>query len=225
MHAAFFDMDHTVLAVNSGTEWMRFLRRRGEITRLGMVRALSWAIRYRLGVLDLPTLARRLVEPLRGQAEDAMRDLCHAWVEDEIRATIVRRGLEVLATHRAAGERCVLLTSSTPYVAIPVARALGIDDVLCSRLEVEAGRFTGRLVEPICYGEGKVSLAETWARDQGIALEGSTFYTDSVADLPMLERVGRPVAVDPDPRLARIAARRRWPIERWARHGTVGAKR
>lgn len=222
MRAAFFDMDHTVLAVNSGTEWMRYLRRRGELSRLGMLRALGWAVRYRLGVLDMPTLSRRLVAPMRGQDEATLAALCHAWVEAEIRRAIVRRGLEVIARHRAGGERIVLLTSSTPYVSMPIARALEIDDVICSRLEVEEGRFTGRLVEPICYGGGKVTLAEAWAQREGIDLAASAFYTDSVADLPMLERVGRPVAVDPDPRLARIAGRRSWPIERWAAHGTVG---
>ena len=223
MRAAFFDMDHTVLAVNSGTEWMRYLRRRGEITRLGMVRALGWALRYRLGVLDMPTLSRRLVAPMAGQDEATLAAACGAWVEAEIRHAIVRRAIETLDRHRAAGDRVVLLTSSTPYVSEPIARVLGIADVICSRLEVAGGRFTGRVIEPICYGTGKVTLAELWAQREGIDLAASAFYTDSVADLPMLERVGRPVAVDPDLRLGRIAARRAWPIERWARDGRVVA--
>ena len=100
-------------------------------------------------------------------------------------------------------------------MAEPLAATLGLDAVLCSRLEVEAGRFTGRIVEPLCFGRGKVSWAERWAASLGVDLAASAFYTDSFNDLPMLERVGHPVAVNPDLRLARHARRRGWRISLW----------
>lgn len=217
MMAAFFDMDRTLLRVNSGTLWMRFLWRRGEISRMELARAMAWALQYKMALLDMDVLSRRLVADLAGQSEADMIEKVRGWFEVEILPQVSRAGREAIERHRACGERVVLLTGSTPYVAEPLSAALGLDAVLCSRLEVQGGRFTGRLVEPLCFGHGKVALAEAWAREAGVDLAHCTFYTDSFNDLPMLERVGRPVAVNPDPRLARHARRRRWPVEIWDR--------
>jgi HAD superfamily hydrolase (TIGR01490 family) len=213
--AAFFDMDRTVLRVNSGSRWMSYLRRRGEITRFEALRAVGWAMQYKLAVLDMDTLSRRLVAGLAGDSESEMRDKCAAWFREEIEATIVAPARAAIDLHRARGERVVLLTSATPYVAEPLARALALDAVLCSRLEVVDGRFTGRLVNPLCFGAGKVAWAEQLAASEGIDLAASSFYTDSYNDLPMMLRVGVPIAVNPDLRLALAARRRGWRIERW----------
>ena len=109
----------------------------------------------------------------------------------------------------------MLLTSATPYVAEPLAAELAIPHVLCTRLAVENGRFSGSLLPPTCYGVGKVHHAERFAEAHGIDLAQSSFYTDSYSDLPMLQRVGRPVAVNPDRRLSRYARRQGWPIRSW----------
>jgi phosphoserine phosphatase len=92
---------------------------------------------------------------------------------------------------------------------------LGLSHVVCSRLEVAQGRFTGRPIEPICYGAGKIVWAERFASERNVTLKDCAFYSDSYTDLPMLERVGRPVVVNPDPRLRRAAKQRGWPIENW----------
>jgi HAD superfamily hydrolase (TIGR01490 family) len=212
---AFFDMDRTVLRVNSGTRWIRYLRRRGEIGRWDLVRAMVWAARYKLALLDMDSLSRKLVAPLAGQEEREMIDKCLAWYADELEATIAPPARDAIAEHRVRGERVVLLTSATPYVAEPLAGTLALDGVICSRLEVDGGRFTGRIVEPLCFGEGKVRLAERWAAAEGVDLGACAFYSDSYNDLPMLERVGVPVVVNPDPRLARHARRRGWPVHDW----------
>ena len=117
--------------------------------------------------------------------------------------------------HRQAGHAVVLATGSTVYAARPVARGVGIEHVLASELEVEAGAFTGR-ASALCFGRHKVALAERWARVHGVDLEASFFYSDSYNDLPMLSRVGRAVAVNPDARLERHARRAGWPIQHWA---------
>ncbi len=217
MRVAFFDMDRTLLTVNSGTLWVRFLRRRSEIGRWRYLRALGWAVQYKLSVLDMETLAERLAADLEGDAEEDMVAKCVYWYRTEIRGTIAPRARAAVAEHRARGDRVLLLTSATPYIAEPLAETVGLDGVICSRLEVVDGRFTGRMVRPICYGAGKVAHAEAWAEQEGVDLAHSTFYSDSYTDLPMLERVGHPVAVNPDPRLARLARRRGWPIEDWVR--------
>jgi phosphoserine phosphatase len=108
-----------------------------------------------------------------------------------------------------------IVTGTTPYAAGPVARELGIDHIVCTRLEVTAGLFTGKVHKPLAYGDGKVVLTEQLAAQLGFAIADAAFYTDSITDLPLLERVRQPVAVNPDPRLRRIAAKRGWPIEIW----------
>ena len=216
--AAFFDVDRTVLRVNSGTLWMKYLRKRGEIGRLELARAGVWALLYKLAVLDMDTVARRLVADLKGQRVDEMSVKAAAWWHDEVRQTISPRALAAIERHRARGELCVLLTGGTQFVAEPLMHELHLDAALCSRIDSKDGLFTGTLVEPLCFGHGKIHWAEAWAREQGVDLARSSFYTDSYNDLPMLERVGVPVVVNPDVRLGRLARRRGWPIHYWGAH-------
>jgi len=117
-----------------------------------------------------------------------------------------------VAAHRRAGHLLVILTSATRYLAEPVAADLGIEHLLVTQLLVRDGRFTGEAVRPLCYGEGKTYWAERFAAAQGVDLGRSYFYTDSITDLPVLERVGEPRIVNPDPRLRRVAGRRGWPV-------------
>lgn len=214
MIAAFFDMDRTVLTIDTATSWMRFLRARGELGRRGLARALWWSSLYKLAVLDIEALATRLVADLAGDDEADMLAKCEIWHREHVDGTVAIAARRAIAFHRERGDEVVLLTGSTQYAAEVVARSLGIDHVLCSRLEVAAGRFTGRLAS-LCVGRHKVTLAEAWAAERGVDLARSWFYSDSYNDLPMLQRVGRAIAVNPDPRLERHARRRRWPVEHW----------
>ena len=111
----------------------------------------------------------------------------------------------------------MLLTTSSGDLADLVAAELRLDAVLCNRLEAEGDLHTGKPQGELCYGPGKVRYAEALAGQLGGSLQAAAFYSDSYSDLPMLEAVGRPVAVHPDPRLRREALRRGWPIEFWGR--------
>ncbi len=118
--------------------------------------------------------------------------------------------------HRAKGEQVVLLTSASIYLSEQIQEELSLDGLLCNRFEVDnQGIFTGRPQGEICYGQGKLVHAQAYAKAQGAKLEDCAFYTDSMADLSVMEVVGRPVAVNPDPRLKRHAKRRGWSIEDW----------
>lgn len=221
--AAFFDMDRTVLLVDSGALWIKFLRRRGELSRLQMLRAMSWVVRYKLAILDLDALAQKLTASLKGKPEADMIKKCLGWYRNEIEPTIAPAARLAIAAHREKGERVVLLTSSTPYVAGPLAQTLGLDDVLCSRFEVVDGRFTGRVESPLCYSHGKLTHAERWAQRAGLSLAECAFYTDSYNDVPVLERVGRPIVVNPDDRLRRLAKKQGWPIQTWTAEDLTGS--
>jgi HAD superfamily hydrolase (TIGR01490 family) len=215
--AAFFDMDGTVISVNSGTQWARHLRKKGALTGWQMLRAMTWIARYKFALIDLISLTEQLTADMEGQSEDDLREECLDWAARELIPYVYPRAHEVVGRHRESGHRVALLTSSSPYASIPLAGKLGIraEDVLCTRFAVEAGKFTGKVVPPVCAAGGKVTWAERYAAEHGVDLAASYFYTDSYNDLPMLERVGHPVVVNPDPRLGRLARRRKWPIETW----------
>ena len=127
----------------------------------------------------------------------------------------IQRTRDRIAEHRDSGHQLVILTSSTPYIAEPLARHLDVPHVICTRPHVQEGRFLGTCERPTCYGTGKVYHAERFAKEHGIRLEDSYFYTDSYSDLPMLLRVGHRRVVNPDGRLSRYAKKSGWPVETW----------
>jgi len=203
--AAFFDLDRTVLTRSSGALWARYLRREGRMTRWQLARFGLWTLEYRLAIIDMSTITRRLVQDMAGESEAKLIAESNRWFEEMVAPCIAPR---------AQGHTVALLTASTPYVSAPVAQALGLDsDFICTRLEVVDGKFTGRCIEPICYGPGKVHWARIFAQERGLDLAQSYFYTDSYTDLAMLQAVGHPVAVNPDTRLLRHARRQGWPVE------------
>jgi HAD superfamily hydrolase (TIGR01490 family) len=212
--AAFFDMDNTLLRVETGMSWVRFLRRRGELPRQMLVKAVYWSTLYKLAVLDMETVFARLVEDLRGDSEAEMIAKSDIWYRSDVESQVAPAARVAVEHHRQAGHLVVLATGSTQYAARPVARGMGIDHVLSSVLEVEAGAFTGK-ARALCFGHHKVGLAEAWAADHGVDLARSYFYSDSYNDRPLLERVGTAVAVNPDARLLRLARRRGWRVHRW----------
>ena len=114
-----------------------------------------------------------------------------------------------------------IISGATKFVVRPIAEHLGVRHFLYTRLEVEDGRFTGRVIEPICFEEGKIYWIQQLIEQQGIDLAKSWFYTDSITDRPLLDVVGHPVAVNPDPLLYREALRRRWPVRIFDPPGAV----
>ena len=171
--------------------------------------------RVRAAFFDMDAVFTKLVEDLRGDSEAEMIAKCDLWYRDHVAPEVAPAARVAIEHHRQAGHLVVLATGSTQYAARPVARGVGIDHVLSSELEVEAGVFTGRPAA-FCFGQHKVVLAEAWAARHGVDLATSYFYSDSYIDLPMLERVGTAIAINPDTRLRRHARRRGWSVARWA---------
>ncbi len=216
LRLALFDMDRTLLSVDSATLYARWRREHGRSGWLETAKVAGWMLKYTFGVLDAPRVAAKIMGGFRGDSESEMAADCELWFQRDVLPRIAERGRRRVEAYRSAGVPMALITSATRYVAQPLARELGLDEVLCTELAVDqGGRFTGELVLPICFGPGKVSRAEALANRHGCSLADAVFYTDSITDLPLLSRVGTPIAVNPDLRLRREVRRRGWLSERW----------
>ncbi len=214
--AALFDLDRTLVRRETASLYVRYLRDRGEASWRDAGRVFWWMTQYTFGVVDAPHVARRAMESFVGTDETVLAARCEELFTRRIEPHVCDRGRARVLEHRARGDVLAIVTGTSAYMARPVARSLGIDHVVSSELEVDgSGRFTGNLIEPLCYGRGKVARALALGEQLGFRLEEATFYSDSLTDLPLLERVGSPVVVNPDPRLARVARARGWVVERW----------
>lgn len=215
MSIAFFDLDKTLISVNSGRLWVSREWVMGRISKRQAARALLWLTQYRLGLATIEGAVAQALLGLKGTAASDIKDRSDALYDSRLRALFRPGALRALEEHRRRGDVCVLLTSSLNYLADRVGAELGFDAVLCNRLEVDGGLHTGRTVGPICFGEGKLTHARHEAQTRRVALGDCCFYTDSFSDLSVMEAVGRPVAVNPDPRLRRRARRKGWEIADW----------
>ena len=216
MRAALFDMDRTLVRKETLSLYVRYQRSIGEATRRDLLRVLYWVTQYTMGMIDAPEVATRALRVLEGTPEAAMAARCDDWFRRYVETHVCDLGRRAVEHHRERGDLLAIVTGASPYVAWPLARRLGIDHVVASELEVgPQGLFTGRFVDPLCLGEGKIVRARRLAEAQGFELSAATFYTDSFTDLPLLEVVAEPVIVNPDPRLQRLAKKRGWRIERW----------
>lgn len=210
--AAFFDIDGTVLSVNTAPLYARYMRRHGKARRRDLLRTAFYLLQYRLNLLDIDRALERASGLIAGQSEAEVAAFCEQWYRDVVRAYLVPEMIGCIEHHRRAGHELALLSSSTNYLAQPLARDLGVEHLLVTRLEVVGGCFTGRAIAPVCYGAGKVHWAKAFASEHAIDLAASYFYTDSVTDVPVLELVGHPRVVNPDRLLRREARRRGWEI-------------
>jgi HAD superfamily hydrolase (TIGR01490 family) len=214
--AALFDMDKTLLDASSGPLYARYLFRTGKIGRRELLRVVWWSLLSRLGLLDLQNLIPRLLIASTGDDEGQVLHLSDEWFAQDVLPHLTERGRQRVAEHQASGHVVAIVSASTQYAVGPLADYLGIPgQYVCTHLESRDGKLTGRVVPPVCFGEGKVVWAERFAVEYGVDLAASTFYTDSISDRPLLERVAHPVAVNPDLRLRRLARKRGWPIERF----------
>jgi HAD superfamily hydrolase (TIGR01490 family) len=201
---ALFDMDRTLLAKETATLYVRYQREIGEASQTDLLRTIWWVAQYTVGVLDAAKVAEQALRSLGGNEEARLAARFEDWFA------------RYVASHKDAGDVCAIVTGATLYASRPLARTLAIPHLVASELEVDAdGRFTGRAVQPLCFGEGKLARALRFAESLGARIEEAVFYTDSVSDLPLLERVREPVAVNADPRLTRIAKDRGWRTEQW----------
>jgi HAD superfamily hydrolase (TIGR01490 family) len=208
----FFDMDKTLIAGNSGVSFMRYSLYRGKTTHWQVLKSIVHYLRYRYDFLDMEKAYRDSLRPLAGIREEELMQFCQEWFDEVVRNLIYPEAQDFVLRHRNQGEGVVIISNATTYAVAPLARYLGVPHVLATQLEVRQGLFTGNYIEPLCFRHGKVFWAERLAAVLGGEVGRSTFYTDSITDLPLLERVENPRVVNPDPRLRSLAIKRGWPV-------------
>ena len=216
---AFFDLDQTLLAGFSATAFFRERLLSGRMAPREIGESLLGSLSFALGRTGFSGLMSATTAAYRGLAETVMIEVGEEVFEKHLATQIYPESRALVEAHQAAGHTLAIVSSATRYQADPAARNLGIEHVLCTRLEVEDGIFTGEVVRPTCWGEGKADAGRQLARDCDLDLDESYFYTDSHEDLPLLELVGKPRPLNPNRELAQIAKERRWPVRRFTSRG------
>lgn len=214
--AAFFDLDRTLIDVNSAVLYARFELRAGRISKWQMVRTIAHTLLYHLNLLDMEKSYLSALAHYRGTAEAELAERTQHFFASEVETRLQPGAKRALEKHRLDGHPLVMLSSSSSYQAAIASRVWGLDDWIANRFDTEDGRMLGTFKPPLCYGPGKVELARRWAKEHDVDLKQSYFYSDSYSDLPMLMEVGFPVVVNPDPRLKAFAAKKGWPLANWA---------
>jgi HAD superfamily hydrolase (TIGR01490 family) len=216
MRLALFDLDNTLLAGDSDYEWGQFLVERGVLERdTYEAQNRSYYEQYVAGTLDIHEFLGFALRPL---AEHAPADLerWHAeFMASRVRPMIGEPARALVRKHQGAGDLCAIITATNSFVTRPIAREFGVEHLIATEPESRGGRFTGKVAGIPCFREGKVKRLDDWLATRRTPLSEfseSSLYSDSHNDLPLLERVTRPVAVDPDARLAAVARERSWPV-------------
>jgi HAD superfamily hydrolase (TIGR01490 family) len=211
---AFFDLDKTVIAKSSALAFGRPFFRGGLINRRDVIMGAYARLIFRMGGgTDEQSMARLrdyLTELCRGWRVEQVNQIIHETLEELINPYVYAEAAALIYEHQAAGRDVVLVSSSGEEMVRPIGEALGITDIIATRMEVADGRYTG-VVEFYAAGPNKVAAVRQLAADRQYDLADSYAYSDSVTDAPLLETVGHPTAVNPDRGLRRIAAERGWP--------------
>ncbi len=214
MILALFDLDNTLLAGDSDFEWAQFLIERGVLDReVYEVRNQAFYDQYKAGTLDIREFLDFQLKPLSRHPR-AVLDAWHAeFMTERIQPMLRDTARALVERHR--DEVRVIITATNSFVTAPIARAFGIEHLIATEPEMRDGGFTGGVLGTPCFREGKVERLEAWLAGRGESIKTlikSTFYSDSHNDLPLLERVTHPVAVDPDAALRAHAVTRGWPV-------------
>ncbi len=216
MRLALFDLDHTLLPLDSDYEWGEFTLRLGwcessEFKR----RNAQYYEQYRAGVLDIHDYVRFATEAIRRQGEQASVRAHAQFMDEVIRPALRPQALDLVERHRQAGDHLLIVTATNDFVTRPIAELFGVHGLIAVELERDPkGWLTGAIVGTPSAREGKVQRMNEWLLARGLDWPDvqATFYTDSLNDLALMERVSHPVATNPDERLRSLAGQRGWPI-------------
>jgi len=216
MRLALFDLDNTLLAGDSDYEWGQFLVDRGVLERAEYEEQnRAYYEQYVAGTLDIHEFLGFALRPLAAHQPADLARWHGEFMAARIRPMIGQPARALVRKHQQAGDLCAIITATNSFVTGPIAREFGVEHLIATEPESRDGRFTGRVAGIPCFREGKIKRLDEWLAGRGRRLGDfaeSTLYSDSHNDLPLLERVSRPVAVDPDEKLAAKAKERGWAV-------------
>ncbi|WP_409524595.1 HAD family hydrolase [Nitrincola sp. MINF-07-Sa-05] len=213
MRLAIFDLDNTLLGGDSDHAWGEFLCRIGAVDEAAYQAANDrFYQQYQQGTLDINEFLAFALHPLSQHSMEQLELWHRQFMQECIEPLMLPAAKDLIARHRDQGDLPMIITATNAFVTRPIATRLGIEVLLATEPELHKGQYTGRLQGTPCFQEGKVTRLQQWLQETGHSLTGSYFYSDSRNDLPLLEQVDHPVAVNPDETLASIARERNWPI-------------
>ncbi len=213
MQLAIFDLDNTLLAGDSDYLWGQYLAEQGLVDGDSYQKENHrFYMEYKNGTLDIHEFLRFSLRPLSAYPLEALQTHRGRFMQSKILPIITAPARQLIAAHRQRGRFCLIITATNRFVTEPIASELGVDDLIATDAEMSNGRYTGNVSGEPCFQQGKVKRLHAWLRQKGWNLADSWFYSDSHNDLPLLEEVKNPVAVDPDETLATHAEFKGWPI-------------
>lgn len=213
MSLAIFDLDNTLLGGDSDHSWGEFLceHKLVDAETYGKQNDQFYTD-YKNGVLDMNAYVAFALEPMKSMSKAERDDLHQQFMKAKIAPLRLTKADELIEKHRSQGDTLMIITATNEFITTPIAAALGIEILLATSPEVVDDQFTGNIVGAPCFQEGKVTRLNEWLQANNTNLNGSYFYSDSINDLPLLETVDHPVAVDPDSQLESVAKERDWPV-------------
>ena len=213
MNLAIFDLDNTLLGGDSDYLWGRYLIEQGLVDGEYYEREnRRFYEEYKVGTLDIYEFLRFSLQPLSQHDMATLHEWRKNFIQEKIEAIMLPAARALLQHHRDQGHTLLIITATNRFVTELIAAILGVEHLLATEPEVKQGRYTGNVSGTPCFREGKVENLKLWLKATGMNLASSWFYSDSLNDLPLLEMVTHPVAVDPDDTLADHARMRGWPI-------------
>ncbi|WP_083006220.1 HAD family hydrolase [Halomonas sp. GT] len=213
MSLAIFDLDNTLISIDSDHAWGEFLLEQGAVDPIAYREANErFMADYNAGTLDMAAFLEMALKPLAENTPEQLAAWHQQFMASKIEPNILPKAEELLARHRTKGDTLLIITATNRFITAPIANRLGVDDLIAVDPEIVDGRYTGRVAGTPSYREGKVTRLKQWLEGQEFTMDGAWFYSDSHNDLPLLEQVEHPVAVDPDDTLRQIAEERQWRI-------------
>jgi len=221
---AFFDLDRTIIKGFSAAKFLQTRILSGKMKSKEIIAQFNGAMVYALGDKNFASLASIGANGVRGIKEEVFINVGEEVYFKYLSDAIYPESRALVAAHISKGHTVAIISAATPYQVNPVAADLGIEHVMCTRMEVKKGKFTGKIIEPACWGDGKAHAAKVLSDDHNLDLSKSYFYTDSAEDLPLLEIVGKPIAVNPDKELSALAFKNDWNVYRFNDEERIGLK-
>ena len=216
---AFFDLDQTLFAGFSAAPFTRDQFATGRLTPRDLADSLRATLSFTMGRTGFSAFVTATSAVYRGMAESVLEEAGQRVFENHLVTEIYPESRALVRAHQDMGHTVAIITSATRYQAEPVARELGIEHLLYTRLGVEDGILDGKVLKPTCYGEGKAIAGRSLAAKYDLELDETYFYSDSHEDLPLFDIVGRPRPLNPNRKLAQIAMERQWPVRRFTSRG------